>query len=169
MVNNGGLGPSGVAVGSADQRSKIRTYNIAPVWTHLMNTSMVFTFGAFLRQDQYNYYPSGNPFADFSPDLQSTTIGQSRRLTDAGLRSSLSYVRGIHNLKLGANYSDTILTENDSFGLVDPTANAPCLNSDGSAVTDPLLTNPANCGASPGERGTGISSGLSFLCLPVTT
>ena len=53
-----------------------------------MNTSMVFTFGEFVRQDQYNYYPSGNPFADLSPDLQSATNGQTRRLTDAGLRTA---------------------------------------------------------------------------------
>ena len=112
----------------------------------MLNTSTVFTFGGFVRQDQYNYYPSANPFADFTPDLQSATIGQNRTLTDAGVRTSISYVKGIHNLKLGANYSDTIITEKDSFGLVDPTANAPCLNPDGSAVTNPLLTDPANCG-----------------------
>jgi hypothetical protein len=33
----------------------------------------VFTLGGFVRQDQYNYYPSDNPFADFTPDLQSAT------------------------------------------------------------------------------------------------
>lgn len=147
VVDNGGLGPNGVPVGSEDQRSKIRTYNLAPVWTRVLSTSTVFTFGGFVRQDQYNYYPSDNPFADLTPDLQSATIGQNRTLTDAGARTSISYVKGIHNLKLGANYSDTIITEKDSFGLVDPTANAPCLNSDGSADTNPLLTNPANCGA----------------------
>ncbi len=146
VVDNGGLGPDGVPVGSADQRSKIRTYNVAPVWAHVLNTSMVFTLGGYVRQDQYNYYPSGNPFADLAPDLQSESIGQNRRLTNAGLRTNISYVKGIHNLKLGATYSDTILTENDSFGLVDPTANAPCLNPDGSADTNPLLTDPANCG-----------------------
>ena len=42
-------------------------------------------------------------------------------------------------------YEHTFLTERDAFGLVDPTANAPCLNADGSAYTDPLLTDPANC------------------------
>ncbi len=82
VVNNGGLGPNGVPVGSQDQRSKIRTFNIAPAWTHLLNPNTVLTVGAFVRQDQYNYYPSGNPFADFTPDLQSETIGQNRRLTN---------------------------------------------------------------------------------------
>ena len=90
VVNNGGLGPNGLPVGSQDQRSKIRTYNIAPTWTHLLNPSTVFTLGVFARQDQYNYYPSRDPFADFTPDLQSETIGQSRTLTNLGSRANVS-------------------------------------------------------------------------------
>ena len=147
VVNNGGLGPNGLPVGSADQRSKIRTYNVAPVWTHLLNSTTVLTLGAFLRQDQYNYFPSRDPFADFTPDLQSNSVGQSRRLTNTGGRTSLAYVKGIHNIKLGATYQETFLTENDAFALVDPTANAPCVNPNGTADTNPLLTDPANCGA----------------------
>jgi hypothetical protein len=146
LVNNGGLGPNGVLVGSADQRSKIRTFNVAPVWTHLLNPKTVLTLGAFVRQDQYNYYPSANPFSDLTPDLQSSTVGQNRRLTNAGVRGSVSYVSGIHNIKVGVQYEQTLLTERDSFGLVDPTINAPCLNADGSPDTDPTLTNPNNCG-----------------------
>ena len=115
MVDNGGLGPNGLPVGPTDQRSKIRTFNIAPVWTRLINANSVFTLGGFVRQDQYNYYPSDNPFADFTPDLQSTTAGQNRRLTNAGARTSLSYVKGIHNIKIGATYEHTFLTERDSF------------------------------------------------------
>jgi hypothetical protein len=145
VVNNGGLGPNGLPVGSTDQRSKIRTFNVAPVWTRLINPNTVFTFGGFARQDQYNYYPSDNPFADLIPDLQTTSIGQNRRLTNLGLRSDLSYVKGIHNLKAGVTYEDTILTENDTFGVVDPTLNAVCLNSDGSAYTGAGITNPSNC------------------------
>ena len=41
-------------------------------------------------------------------------------------------MKGIHNLKAGVTYEQTFLTENDSFGIVDPTFNAPCLNADGS-------------------------------------
>ncbi len=145
LVNNGGLGPNGLPVGSADQRSKIRTFNIAPVWTRLINPKTVFTFGVYARQDQYNYYPSANPFADLTPDLQSATDGQNRRLTNLGVRSSVSYISGIHNIKIGAQYEHTLLTEKDSFGLVDPTVNPPCMNSDGSPDTDPTLTNPNNC------------------------
>jgi hypothetical protein len=147
VVDNGGFGPDGRLVGSQDQRSKIRTFNVAPSWTHLINSSSIFTLGGYVRQDQYNYYPSANPFADLTPALQGQTIGQDRRLTNAGLRASYAYTKGIHNLKIGANYQHTFVTERDSFGLVDPTLNAPCLNPDGSAATDPLLTDPAGCGS----------------------
>ena len=140
-----GLGPDGKPVGAQDQRSRIRTFNIAPSYTRLVNSYTVFTFGAYARQDQYNYYPSRDPFADLTPDLQLQTVGQSRRLTDLGLRSDVSYVKGAHNIKIGANYSDTILTEDDSLGVVDPALNAVCLNASGSADLNPLLTNPAAC------------------------
>jgi len=115
-----GLGPDGNPVGAQDQRSKIGTFNIAPSFVHLIGTNAIFTVGAFLRQDQFKYYPSSDPFADFTPGLQSDSIAQSRRLTNAGLRSDISYVKGIHNIKAGATYEQTFLTENDSFGIVDP-------------------------------------------------
>jgi hypothetical protein len=117
----GGIGPNGVAVGPADQRSQIKTFNIAPSWNHLISDTTLFTLGAYVRRDQYNYYPSANPFSDYSPDLQSETVGQNRTLTNAGLRSDISYVKGIHNLKAGVNYEQTLLDERDSLGIVDPT------------------------------------------------
>ena len=145
VVDNGGLGPNGVPVGSSDQRSQIRTFNIAPAWTRLLNPHTVLTFGSFARQDQYNYYPSANPFADLIPNLQSQTISQNRRLTNLGVRSTLSYDKGVHNIKAGVTYQDTILTERDALGLVDPTANAVCLNADGSPNTLASLTDPSQC------------------------
>jgi hypothetical protein len=140
-----GLGPNGQVVGPTDQRSQIRTFNIAPTWTRLLNAHTVWTFGGFARQDQYNYYPSADPFSDLIPDLQLQTIGQNRRLTDVGLRTQLSYIKGIHNIKAGITYSDTILSERDTFGIVDPTANAVCLNAGGSPDLNPSLTNPLGC------------------------
>jgi len=137
VVNNGGLGPNGTAVGAADQRSQIRTFNVAPSWTRLVSSNAVFTFGGFVRHDQFNYYPSDNPFADLGPtNLQRETVGQDRNLTNAGARSDLSYVKGIHNLKAGAVYQQTFLNENDQLGIVDPTllpsltdaSGAPCYN-----------------------------------------
>jgi hypothetical protein len=131
LVDNGGLGPNGLLVGPTDQRSQIKTFNFAPSWTRLISNTTVFTLGAFVRHDQYNYYPSANPFADLAPDLQSQTVGQNRTLTNAGIRPELSYVKGIHNIKAGAVYQQTFLNENDSLGIVDPTFNAPCLNASG--------------------------------------
>src|ERR1044072_765302 len=60
-LDNDGLDPNGNIVGPSDQRSQIRTFNIAPTWTHVLNPNSVFTLGAFVRHDQFNYYPSGNP------------------------------------------------------------------------------------------------------------
>lgn len=145
VVDNGGLGPDGLPVGPTDQRSQIRTFNIAPTWTRLLNPHTVFTFAGFARQDQYNYYPSNNPFSDLQPDLQLETVGQKRTLTNLGLRSDISYVNGIHNIKAGALYEDTILTENDSFGIVDPTLNSVCLNADGSPYTGSDIMDPTSC------------------------
>src|ERR1700684_2852464 len=131
VVNNGGPDPDGNVVGPADQRSKIGTFNIAPTWTHLINSSTVLTLGAFVRRDQFDYYPSSNPFADLGPsDLQQETAGQSRNLTNAGVRGDVSWVKGVHNVKAGVTYEQTILNEGDTFGIVDPTLNAVCLNAD---------------------------------------
>jgi len=138
-LNIGVTAPTGNAlgliglVGPTDQRSQIKTFNIAPSWTRLLSSSTVFTLGAFIRRDEYNYYPSGNPFADFGP-IQAETISQYRTLTNTGLRSDVSYVKGIHNLKLGATYQQTFLRENDSLGIVDPTLNDPT-----SATFNPIL------------------------------
>ena len=113
---------TGVPLGPTDQRSQIRTFNIAPSFTHVLSTNAVFTLGAFVRHDQYNYYPSNNFFSDLGP-LQDETVAQLRFLTNAGVRGSWSYVKGIHNIKVGATYEQTFLTENDSFGIVNPGLN----------------------------------------------
>jgi carboxypeptidase family protein len=135
---------TGAPLGRTDQVSQIKTFNIAPIWTHLIGTSTVFNFGAFVRKDQYNYYPSADPFNDLSPDLQGETVGQNRKLTNAGLRSSVSYVKGINNVKAGAVYQHTFLTEDDTIGIVDPTL-IPSLNLlDANGVpipNDPCLVN----------------------------
>jgi hypothetical protein len=113
------IDPNGNNIGDTDQRSKIGTFNIAPTWTRLISPNAVFTLGAFVRRDLYNYYPSNNPFADLGP-INSETITQDRKLTNAGVRSDISYVKGIHNIKAGVTYQHTFLTENDSFGIIDP-------------------------------------------------
>jgi len=132
VVSNGGDAPStasgcdisfcGQPVGAADQRSQIRTFNVAPTFTHLIGSNAVVTLGAFVRRDQYNYYPSDNPFADLGPtDLQRETVSQLRFLTNAGLRGDISYVKGINNIKAGVTYMQTFLREHDNLAIVDPT------------------------------------------------
>ncbi len=135
-------GPDNTPVGPTDQRSKIQTYNIAPTWTRLINPSLVFTLGGFVRHDGYNYYPSENPFADLGP-LQSESVAQNRSLTNAGALTYLSYAKGIHNVKAGITYEQTFLTENDHFGVVNPTLNSPCLDAFGNPV--PGFTSQTQC------------------------
>src|SRR5882762_2439299 len=132
---------NGNIVGNTDQRSKIGTYNIAPVWTRLINSNTVFTLGAFVRHDQFNYYASPNPLADFSP-IQQESIAQNRTLTNAGLRSDVSYVKGIHNIKVGVTYEHTFLTENDNLGIVDPNLLPSTTDANGNPCFDPT-TNTA--------------------------
>ncbi|MGA8272440.1 MAG: TonB-dependent receptor, partial [Candidatus Sulfotelmatobacter sp.] len=154
-VNNfGGIAPNGAIVGATDQRSKIGTFNIAPSWTRVLTATSVFTLGAFVRRDDYNYYPSGDPFADLGPPgLQRQTVGQNRTLTNAGIRSDLSYAKGVNNIKGGVTYEQTFLDENDALGIVDPTYNAPCItfsNDQQQFVAAPGLTS-TQC---PGNIGT---------------
>jgi hypothetical protein len=118
VLHIGQTDPFGNSLGPTDQRSQIKTFNVAPSWTRLLNNNAVFTLGAFVRRDQYHYYPSPNLFDDLSP-IQQETVGQDRTLTNAGLRSDLSYVKGIHNVKIGATYQQTFLDENDHLGIVD--------------------------------------------------
>jgi hypothetical protein len=158
-LNVGSTDPFGNLVGPTDQRSKIGTFNVAPTWTHLLSPSAVFTFGAFVRRDQFNYYPSGNPFADLGP-IQSETVAQNRKLTNVGLRSDLSYVHGIHNLKAGAVYQQTFLTENDTLGIVDPVLNSPCVDANGDSL--PGFTDPTQCI----PAGNQINANFNPILLP---
>jgi hypothetical protein len=139
MAAFAGTGPNGSLVGPADQRSKIGTFNIAPSWTRVLNDRTVFTLGAFVRRDDYNYYPSSDPFSDLGPpSLQRQSVGQNRTLTNAGLRSDISYVKGINQVKLGVNYMQTFLNEDDTLGIVDPTFNAPCITAAATSSVNPF-------------------------------
>ena len=118
VLHLGQTDPSGNPLNPTDQRSQIRTFNIAPSWTRLINANSVLTLGAFVRHDQYNYYPSHNLFDDLSA-IQQETVAQDRTLTNAGLRASWSYIKGAHNIKVGATYQQTLLNENDNLGIID--------------------------------------------------
>ena len=63
VVANWGLDPNGNVVGPTDQRALIKSFNIAPTWTRVINPTTVFSLGGWVRRDAFNYYPSGNPFA----------------------------------------------------------------------------------------------------------
>lgn len=128
------------AAAGQDQRQQTETFNIAPGWTHLFNSTTLLTAGAFLRQDRVQYYPSANLFSD-----QPETVGQNRRLTNSGFKVDISRVKGRHNVKGGFQYTHTALAENFRFGITNPTVNPVCLDSSGNPVLDPTLTNPANC------------------------
>jgi hypothetical protein len=149
--NYGGVAPNGVRVGATDQRSQIGTFNFAPSWTHLLSSNAVFTLGTFVRRDDFNYYPSSDPFADLGPPgLQRQSVGQNRTLTNTGIRSDLSYVKGVNNIKAGVTYEQTFLDENDTLGIVDPTYNAPCItfsNDQQQFVAAPAaaITSPSRC------------------------
>ena len=82
--------PNGLRRRPDRSRSQIRTFNVAPTWTRLINSNTVLTVGAFVRHDQYNYYPSDDPFADLGPPtFNGKPSRQHRSLTNAGARASL--------------------------------------------------------------------------------
>jgi len=60
-------------------------------------------------------------------------------------------VKGIHNVKMGATFEHTLLTEDFRLGLTDPTINSPCLTQNAAGdfvgVGDTTLTDPTQCTA----------------------
>jgi hypothetical protein len=144
-LQSGALDPFGNPLPQADQRAQIRTFNIAPSWTHLVGANTVVNVGAFVRRDQFQYIPSPDPFSDLIPNDQLETISQDRFLTNVGVRGDVSYAKGIHNLKAGVTYQNTLLTENFTFGIVDPTllpgltdaAGNPCVGANGAPLDSP--------------------------------
>ena len=146
---------TGNPLGPTDQRSQIRTFNIAPTWTRVLNPNTVLTIGAWVRHDQYNYYPSPDLFSDLGP-LQDETFSQFRTLTNAGIRSDVTYVKGIHNIKVGGTFQHTFLTENDTFGIVNPGLLAGC-------TSDACVTLAA---IRPDEPSDGPKSGRIPLSRP---
>ena len=135
---------SGAPLGTTDQRSQIRTFNVAPTWTHLFSANALANLGVWVRHDQFDYYPSKDPLNDLAPNLQAETAEQFRQLTNAGIKGEFSYIRGIHNFKFGVVYQQTFLNEHDQLGVVDPTL-LPSLNTenpDGSIIpNDPCFVN----------------------------
>jgi hypothetical protein len=131
-------------LGPTDQRSQILTFNVAPTWTHTINSNALLNVTAFARRDAYNYYPSDDPFNDLGPaNLQRESIAQQRTLLNAGALANVTYTKGINNIKVGISYEQTFLNENDQLGIVDPTLNAPCLTGAGVPVNG--FSAPSQC------------------------
>jgi hypothetical protein len=150
------------SVGNADQHSKIGTYNISPTYTRIIGNTSVFNLGAFVRSDDYNYYPSKNPLADRGPaNLQTSSIAQHRTLTNAAVHSDFSYAKGIHTIKVGAQYGQTFLRENDNLGIVDPTYNSPCIDSV-TGVSLPGFAATSDCSGTD-SIGNAIIANPSYL------
>jgi hypothetical protein len=163
-VTSGGTtaAPAFAIVGDTDQRSKIGTFNISPTYTRVIGNNSVLNFGGFIRKDLYNYYPSGDPLADRGPaNLQTSSIGQDRTLTNAAVHSDISYAKGIHTFKAGAQYGQTFLREDDNLGIVDPVYgfSAPCLNADGNPL--PGYSNPSECPGGAAGRNPAYDSVLA--------
>jgi hypothetical protein len=140
---------------SQDQRQRVLTWNIAPGYQHTFNSQMLLTANLYARKDQFNYYPSRDPFAD-TPSTQS----QSRQLFNYGLRTDLAINKGRHNIKVGIDLKQTRLIESFNFGITDPTFNAVCNNANGSPVTISSVTDPNTCEALGYSPNAGLEPGL---------
>jgi hypothetical protein len=99
-----------------DQRQQNEGFNISGFWTHLFNQYVLLSVSPYVREDRIQYFPSADPFNDLP-----ATLASHRRLTNAGLKVDVSYVKGIHNIKVGGNFYHTFLSENFSLGVTDPT------------------------------------------------
>jgi hypothetical protein len=143
------------ATSGQDQRQQMKTFNIAPGWTHLFSSSTLLTASAFIRQDHVQYYPSADLFSD-----QPETVSQNRRLQNTGFRVDISHVKGRHNIKAGFQYSHTALSEGFNFGITDPTVNPVCLDTSGNPVLDPTITDPAQCVPNGFAANPDLQSGL---------
>ena len=132
-----------------DQRQRVLTWNLAPGYQRTFSGNTLLTINPYIRKDQFNYYPSRDPFADLP-----TTQSQSRQLLNWGVRADITTSKGHHNVKYGIDLKQTRLLENFDFGITDPTLNSPCLDNAGVPVADTSLTNPSQCAAAGYQPNT---------------
>jgi hypothetical protein len=98
------------------QHQNITTFNLAPGYSRVIGSNVLFTANGFVRQDHLTYQPSADPFSD-TP----ATVSQDRTLTNMGAKADVSYTTGNHNVKVGGSITATRLRENFTFGITDPT------------------------------------------------
>jgi len=106
-----------------DQRQQVRSFNVAPGYTHQFNENSLLTANAWVRQDRVGYYPSANPLFD-----QPAALSQQRRLTSTGIKSDYSISKGRHTFKAGAQWQHTFLSEYFNLGITDPSYGLPLYN-----------------------------------------
>ncbi len=127
---------------SQDQRQRVLTWNVAPSYQHTFDARTLLSVNIYGRRDQVDYYGSRNPFND-----NPVAVSQGRYLTNYGTRSSLSLIRGKHNISIGTEIQQTRLDERFNMGLTSSYFNPVCLNA--AAANAPLalpqITDPALC------------------------
>ncbi len=144
-----------------DQRQRVLTWSVAPGYQHTFSAHGLLTINPYIREDQFNYYPSRDPFAD-TPATQA----QNRHLLDWGVKSDVSLNYGRQTIKAGIDLKQTRLLENFNFGVTDPAFNPVCFSDAAlsNPVTDqPTLTDPSQCsraGFFPNTEGNGFLPGL---------
>src|SRR4029077_14799344 len=109
----------------------------------------------YVRKDQFNYYPSSDPFAD-TPATQS----QNRQLLDWGVKSDMALSYGRHDIKIGIDLKQTRLLENFNFGITDPTFNPVCIDDAGNSAGPLTLTNPDLCAGQGFAANPNLQPGL---------
>ena len=125
-----------------NQRQTIVSFNVAPQMVHTFSNRAFNQTNVWLRQDKIRYRPSEDIYSDTPAYLE-----QARRLTNAGVRSAFTYVRGRHSVVAGGEFKHTFLAEEFATGLTDPTYNSPCLAQDGAPSADTSLRDPSQCAA----------------------
>ena len=123
-----------------DQRQQVRSFNVAPGYTHQFNEASLLTANTWVRQDRVGYYPSVDRFDDLP-----ATLDQQRRLTSTGLKADYSLSKGRHTFKAGVQWQHTFLSEFFQTGLTDPAYNPICFDANGTAVPGTLVTDPTLC------------------------
>ena len=103
-----------------NQHQAITTFNVAPGYSRVIGSNVLFTANAFVRRDKLTYSPSSDPFAD-----QPATVSQDRQLTNTGAKVDVTYSTGNHNVKVGGTIGATKLTENFGLGITNPDFNSP--------------------------------------------
>ena len=120
-----------------NQRQTVVSFNVAPQFLHTFNNHAFDQTNLWVRQDKIRYRPSQDIFSDAPAYLE-----QARRLTNAGMRSEITYNNGRHNAITGVELKHTFLAEQFATGLTDATYNSPCLDADGAPSADTAVTDP---------------------------